>query len=348
MGRSEPSGGGPAGVVLCLCAHLVAGGCGDGPTRTEEPAAGPCGPVPSGVASQSIGVFDTLAAAAERRLVLMGGSLEVDRATLAFLTGALGGDVVTLRASGSTSSYNAYFTQELDPDPRPGSVTTMRTDRATAGASPFVLCHVDGTEALWLAGGDQWDYLGLWPDTLHRALAAAAARGIVMGGTSAGAVAFGGVAFDARNGTVTSDEALAEPTSNLVSVSLSPFAAPELDGYVVDSHFSQRDREGRLLAFLARARQLLGRDTVFGLGLDERAAVVIAGGAFRVLADPGRLVFLYRVTGPATLEHGQPLELDGILRASLSDGAEGSWPADPMAFGGGSLRVVGGTIGPGA
>ena len=279
-----------------------------------------------------------------RRIVLMGGGSEHDDASTRFLEGASGGDVVILRASGSLTSYPTYFTQTLSPTPSPSSAVTVLTEVPTSGDDPSVLCWTSMAEAVWLAGGDQWSYLGLWPQPLHTALSQLNARGGALGGTSAGAASLGEAAFDAEYGTVTSAEALADPLHAEVSLSYPSFSPSELQGVLVDSHFSDRGREGRLLAFLARFLAEKSRGEVVGIGLDERVAVVIQGGSYRVYAPPGQSAWLYRVTGPSQLEAGAPLELAGIERVRLDHDAQGPWPVDFGSFVPTLLRVQGGVV----
>jgi cyanophycinase-like exopeptidase len=320
------------------------GGEGEG-----EPDAGPSGPcpaLPAGAVEGSIGALDAAndAQSAGRRIVLMGGGPEVDRGARLFVEGAIGGDVLVLRATGAVDSYTPYFADELGADPDAASVATVRLDDASAGADPAVLCRVLGAEALWLAGGDQSDYLVRWPAALHDAIAARASAGGALGGTSAGAMALGGVAFDARVDSVTSDEALADPDGAFVTVSASPFAPPELHGVVVDTHFGARDREGRLLAFLAVAlvdhADALGDQGALGVGLEEGSAILIDDGAFTVLADDGGFVALYLAAGPADVSAA--LDLDGVARVTLADGDTGAWP--PSFAGAAALRVTDGVV----
>ncbi|MFH1810246.1 MAG: hypothetical protein ABIJ09_15980 [Pseudomonadota bacterium] len=276
--------------------------------------------------------------------MLMGGGAEIDAAARSFVEGAVGGDVLVLRASGSVDSYTSYFFAELGAVPAPASVTTALLAQPTPAADPAVTCRVDAAEALWLAGGDQSDYLVAWPAVLQQALARVGARGGSMGGTSAGAMALGEVAFDAARGSVDSVQALAAPLSSVVSVSRSPFAHPFLASTVVDTHFQARDREGRLLTFLARALALLGQGPVLGLGLDEEAALVIESGHFLVLAAPGQRVWLYRAAGPATLETAAGLGLDGVERVQLTSGQQGTWPPDLASWPVVRLQVVNGVV----
>lgn len=263
-----------------------------------------------------------------RRLVLMGGGGEDDAAARQFVEAAGGGDIVVLRATGSLTSYPQYFSVTLQPDPSPATVVTVRTTQPEAGGDPAVLCRVGRAEALWLAGGNQWHYLGRWPDTLHATLAAATARGAAFGGTSAGAVSLGEAAFDAQFGTVTSPEALADPLRREVSIATPAFAQPELAATLVDSHFTERGREGRLLVFLARFLDARGEGPVVGVGLDEGVALVIEDGTYAVSTNGTGGAWLYEVSGPAQLSAAVPLTLHGIRRAVLRNGAAGDWPFD--------------------
>ncbi len=312
-----------AGVVIAAVAA-----CAD-PTPTASPAVS-VDRCPAAAPGLDIGGFagdgrDTQVTPV-RRVVLMGGGPEEDGAARRFAESAAGGDIVVLRATGSLVSYPDYFATELSPSPRAASVITIRTNSPSAAAHASVLCHLTRAEAVWLAGGSQWDYLGRWPTALHEALSEAAKRGAAVGGTSAGAVSLGEGVFAARLGTITSSEALANPFDPSVSVSLSPFPQPELANVLVDSHFTERSREGRLLVFLARllAEHLEG--PVAGIGLDEGAALEIADGSYRVSSARGGGVWMYEVSGPASLRPGIPLTLGGIRRVRLVDGDSGPWP----------------------
>lgn len=260
-----------------------------------------------------------------RRLVLMGGGREEDAAARMFVEAAVSGDIVVLRTSGSLTSYPEYFIGALASF-TPATVITVRTSNPESGADPSVLCRVSRAEAVWLAGGNQWNYLGRWPSELHDSLAVVAERDATVGGTSAGAVSLGEGAFDARYGTVTSEDALADPMRREVSVSRPVFSQPELEGILVDSHFMDRRREGRLLVFLARFLADRGEGPVVGIGMDEGTALTIEAGDYQVTSRGSGAVWMYEVGGPARLMPGVPLTLDGIRRVRLPAGRAGRWP----------------------
>ena len=296
-------------ALVSLAAMLATAGCADpAPTTSLE---GPLEGCPDPGAGTTIGGFagsgSDATASPVRRLVLMGGGPEEDGAARRFVEAAAGGDIVILRATGSLTSYPDYFSAELAPAPRPASVVTIRTDTPPLADHPSVLCRLDRAEAIWLAGGSQWDYLGRWPHPVHVAIREAWRRGAAMGGTSAGAVSMGEAAFDARHGTITSAEALADPADASVSVGPSNMPQPELRNMIVDSHFTERSREGRLLAFLGRLLAQHRSGSFVGIGIDEGAALEIEDDSYRVSSARGGAVWMYEATGPAVAQPGRPL-----------------------------------------
>ena len=330
-------------ALATLLVTLACSGGGESPNAPDDGAAGLCPQPAAGVILGGLlGGGTDIRATASRRVILMGGGAENDMASKLFVESAGGGDVLILRATGSLTSYPTYFTATLEPRPGPASVITVLTSTPGAAGDPAVSCRVDRAEAVWLAGGDQWDYLGRWPATLHARLAALAERGVAVGGTSAGAMSLGEAAFSAEFGGVTSSDALADPLAPSVSLRYPGFAQPELAGALVDTHFSGRAREGRLLAFLARFIADRGHPEVLGIGIDERTALIIEDGSYRVYGDGA--VWLYRVRGPVGLAPGTPLDLDGVDVARRLDGDSGEWPVDLDGLETESPRVEAGVV----
>ena len=328
-------------MTLGLAAIAACGATGSGP---DDDVAAVC---PAATAGVEVGGFAPEAEASpvpERVVVIMGGSREDDGAARRFVEAAAGGDVLVLRASGSLTSYPTYFRDELAPVPAPNSVETVRTTDPRAAAQAAVLCRIANAEAIWLAGGNQADYLLGWPPAVRAALAAARDRGVAIGGTSAGAVSLGEAAFDAAEGSVTSAEALANPMRSDVSLSYPSWSQPELAGVYVDSHFMDRGREGRLLAFLARFLHDRPAGRVVGVGLDERVALVIEGGTWTVHGPAGQAAWVYEATGPSSVPAAEPLDLAGVRRIELTGGATGAWPIDADAHGPDTLAVADGVL----
>ena len=205
---------------------------------------------------------------------LMGGATEDDNAMRWFLQRAGGGDVLVLRASGA-DGYNEYM--YTTPGVSLNSVETIVCSSAAASSSPYVLQKIRQAEAIWFAGGDQWKYISYWQNTAVDSLVnqAVKERNIVIGGTSAGMAIQGGYRFSARNGTVTSAAALANPFDSKVTVDSSLFLENRfLSNVITDTHFDNPDRRGRLAVFLARIFNDYGKEAR-AIACDEYTAVCI-------------------------------------------------------------------------
>lgn len=205
---------------------------------------------------------------------LMGGATEDDEAMKWFLNRANGGDILVLRASGS-NGYNNYFYSELGVTVN--SVETIVFNNASASEEAYIHQKINQAEAIWIAGGNQWNYVSYWRNTAIDSLInkAIAERNIVIGGTSAGMAIQGSYYFTAQNNTVTSAAALMNPFNNNVTVSGTPFLQiPFLSNVITDTHYDNPDRRGRHSVFLAR---ILTDDGIQarGIACDEYTAVCV-------------------------------------------------------------------------
>lgn len=205
---------------------------------------------------------------------LMGGATESDDAIKWFLERCDGGDVLVLRASGS-DGYNDYFFSELGI--QVNSVETIVCTSPFAETEEYIQDKVAKAEAIWFAGGDQWNYVTYWRNGPLETLInqAISERNIVIGGTSAGMAILGSYYFNAVNGSATSTSALANPFANTVTPDAEPFLnVPLLFDVITDTHFDNPDRRGRLVTFLAR---IYNDEGVFtkGIACDEYTAVCV-------------------------------------------------------------------------
>ena len=185
-------------------------------------------------------------------ICLMGGSTEHNEAMKWFLERANGGDILVLRTSGS-DGYNSYLYSYLGVDVN--SVETIVCNSSLASYDHYVLNKIKQAEAIWFAGGDQWDYISYWRNTRVDSLINEGIinRNIVIGGTSAGMAIMGKFYFTAENGTVTSSSSLKNPYNSRVTVdSSSFFKCNILNTVITDTHYDNRDRKGRHIVFLAR------------------------------------------------------------------------------------------------
>ncbi len=216
---------------------------------------------------------------------LMGGATEDDNAMRWFLERADGGDILVLRASGS-NGYNAYFYSQLGVTVN--SVESIVCNNPNASAEAYLHERIQKAEAIWFAGGDQWNYVSFWRNTAVDSLInqAISQRHIVIGGTSAGMAILGKYYFSALNGTVTSATAMGNPYAPAVAVDSMPFLKNRfLEDVITDTHYDYYDRRGRQVTFLARIRTDWGV-AAKGIACDEYTAVCVdTNGLARVFGD---------------------------------------------------------------
>jgi cyanophycinase-like exopeptidase len=131
--------------------------------------------------------------------------------------------------------------------------------------------------------------------------------------------------FSARNDTVYSSEALADPyhecmTLDRLLIDSPNLAAPYayLRNVITDSHFHDRDRMGRLLAFLARLAQDGWTEAPRAIAVDEMTAVLVEADGLATVVDSrpessrGSACFLLTPGPPQTCSPGQPLTYENI------------------------------------
>ncbi len=256
-------------------------------------------------------------------LLLMGGGTDVDQAFVwmqrTISGGAPGrvGDVVVLRAS-RANAYDAYLYGLADFN----SAQTIRISSPAAAADLAAAAeYVKKAEAVFFAGGDQSDYVRWKQSPLSAAVEQVYARGGVVGGTSAGLAIMGQFVFDALAGSPITAEAVANPYHSSITFTRDLFAFVHLKNVITDSHFRERDRFGRLSAFMAR--QIADGATggpVLGLGIDEATAVVVdKRGIASVVQQRAGSGAAYFIRGGAArrVAPGQPLAYPGLTVTRL-------------------------------
>jgi len=206
-------------------------------------------------------------------LILMGGSTDVDAAINWFLQRANGGDVVVIRATGA-DGYNSYMYNMVTVN----SVETIIIDSRAKSGLATVTDKIRNAEALFIAGGDQWDYVNYWKDspTEDAINYLLNTKKVTVGGTSAGLAIMGAAYYSAQTGSVTSAQALSNPYHKYITLGSNDFvSASNMQNTITDSHYTQRDRQGRHITFMARLMKDWSYANVKGIGIDEQTAVCI-------------------------------------------------------------------------
>ncbi|MBL8215565.1 MAG: cyanophycinase [Bryobacterales bacterium] len=240
--------------------------------------------------------------------VLAGGSKDQDAAMRWFLERSGGGDIVVIRAGGA-DGYNDYL-YKLG---KVNSVETILFRSREAAADPVILDKIRKAEGLFIAGGDQWNYLRFWKGTpVQQALQELIDRGVPIGGTSAGLAVLGEYIFSAEFDTVQSKEALTDPFDKKVAIARDFLRVPNLGCLITDSHFTQRNRMGRLLVFLARMQLESPCKQARGVGVDERTAVLLERDGSATVVGEGAAHFVRLRTKPVRWRPQTPVEVPPV------------------------------------
>lgn len=259
-------------------------------------------------------------------VLLMGGGLEVDNA---FKNRAYpiinGGDIVVLR-TGKSSGYNSYLYNLTTGTTKPDSVETLVIDTVAKANSDYVKWAIENAEMVWMAGGDQSQYINVWQDTnVELAIRTAYDRGAVIGGTSAGSHVCGDFIYDPDGvSAVTGTEAIANPYRS--SMIISPFMVdmPLMYDIITDTHFQQRSRMGRTMAFMARLRQDNRTDVIRAIACNEKAAIFIDKNRIGTVdVDGTNYVYVLNETASTVrtqVTSGQPLIYQNVRRTRLTTG----------------------------
>jgi cyanophycinase len=143
------------------------------------------------------------------------------------------------------------------------------SSREDAG-KPEALEKIRQATALYFTGGDQLHITALLGGTeMQKLIHERHAKGLVIGGTSAGAAMMSNSMILGGGG---------EENPRVEAVRIGP-GMDLLVGAMIDTHFSQRGRHGRLLTGVAHYPQDLG------LGIDENTALVVNKTEFEVVGE---------------------------------------------------------------
>jgi cyanophycinase len=235
-------------------------------------------------------------------LVMQGGGTDVDENFVRMGARSGGGDFVVIRASG-TDAYNPYIYSLCSCD----SVATIVFKNRNASYNQFVIDTIRNAEALFIAGGDQSDYVNLWKNTpVEDAINFVARKPAPIGGTSAGMAIMSEFVYSAMsNSSLTSAEALADPFHRDLTLDRDFVSLPTLEAKITDQHLIERDRMGRTIAFLARLVHDGWTAEGRAIAADRETALIVdpADGSAEVVATPTHATpYVYFLSTPGPPE----------------------------------------------
>jgi cyanophycinase len=239
-----------------------------------------------------------------------GGSTDVDAAYRWMCAKANGGDFLVIRATG-TAAYNSYIRGLC---PTLNSVATLIIRSRAGAAQAFVKDTILKAGAVFIAGGDQANYVNYYAGTpVAAGIDTLAARGVPVGGTSAGNAVLAQFGYSALTGSVTSKQALADPFTPLITIENGFLnVSPLLRDTFTDDHFAARDRMGRLMAFLARVVQDGEARRVSAIATDEKTAFLMEPDGTGVVVGAGAVYFLRAAGPPEVCQRETPLTFKNV------------------------------------
>jgi cyanophycinase len=282
----------------------------------------------------------------------MGGGGQ-DLALKALCEWANGGDFLILRAN-TEDDYAQKVNEEIRALCPLNSAATIVFSEREDSADPRLLERIRHAQAIFIAGGDQSNYVRFWQDTpVQETLNQHIAAGKPLGGSSAGLAVLGEFSFSSMIDTIHSPEALADPYGNKVTLSRDFLRIPLLDGVITDTHFVKRNRLGRLVVFLARILQDGWARQVRAIAVEEGAAVLLESDGQAKVIGAGPAYFLEAKNAPEVCRRRTPLSINGIAVYRVPSGAffnvkdwKGSGGDDyKLAAVNGQLQAVGSTHG---
>ncbi|HEY4137204.1 MAG TPA: cyanophycinase [Casimicrobiaceae bacterium] len=220
------------------------------------------------------------AARTEGGVVLFGGGGRVDAGFRYIAKRAGGGHIVILRAVSDDSydptdgDYGESFAKDWGPVV---SAETIVFHNRDASSDPRVVEALKNADGIFLAGGDQANYIRYWKGTpVQEALNAHVRVHRPIGGSSAGLAVLGRYAYTAFDGgSMESRVALADPFDAGMTLERDFLHCPGLERVITDTHFSARSRLGRLIAFIARIHHDDAAANLYGIGVDEASALLV-------------------------------------------------------------------------
>ncbi len=327
----------PVGLALVSISALLLGIRVTGPEVTQAAAAD--------FQYWRVGHAQDLRTKTQPGFALIGGGTDLDEAFAWLCERSGGGDFLVLRATG-TDAYNSYV-QGLCHE---NSVATLLIPDRKAAFDPVVRKKIEAAEAIFISGGDQAKYVNFWMHTpVEAAIDDAIRRGVPVGGTSAGLAVQGEFMYSARNDPadgpdLNSAMALADPFLDRVTIVRNFLAIAPLQGTITDTHFSRRDRMGRLLVFMARILEAGQVRAIRAIAVDEHTAVLLERDGKSRVAGTGFAYFLKASAKPSVCRPGTPLTFTGIAVVKARAGMQfdtARWSGDGSRY---ALSVERGTI----
>ncbi len=240
----------------------------------------------------SIGLFFSLSSNAQgkEKLILFGGGEYTPEAVAKFVAWAGGKEAKILILPWATSEPHHEFDEVKD------ILSTYKTATVIRGLAPDeksfskteLLSQIDEATGIFYPGGDQVDLMrriNTHPE-IREELLRTYHSGVVFAGFSAGTAMASKTMITGKGDFTQINPSTVETAEGLGLIT----------EFVIDQHFIVRQRQNRLMAVLQRSQES------FGVGIDEKMALVIEDGVKGTAIGNSYIMIFHRLNSPKKFE----------------------------------------------
>jgi len=186
---------------------------------------------------------------------------------------------------------------------------------------------VKNADVIFLKGGDQGVNYDLWNETLLETnIRLVISRNGAIGGTSAGAMCISAFSFSGSKDLISSDVLTdsktayldddSEPGTSGIHTDFLSF----LDNTLVDTHFTQRGRLGRLIGLLGKAVEDFSNKSILGIGIEQKTGLFIKGNTAEVIGNGAVYFIQEKPESMLKREQNRPLFYTNLRLDRLTEG----------------------------
>jgi cyanophycinase len=244
-------------------------------------------------------------------IMMMGGGEEVSEAFKWFINKAGKGDVIVIateqRQIGSYERYLLGFGAN--------SVESILIDTKEKANSDEINQKLLSAEGIFLPGGSQHDYVLCWKETkiIKTLEHLIYQKKIPISGTSAGMAIMGEFYFAPKD-TLCADplislaSAMEDIGKNFININI-------FKNVITDTHYDNRKRQGRHIAFMAFLRNNFDLPCIKGIGIDEATALCVEETGIATIYGVGEVYFHISDDSPECCEPNKPIHWDKNQKA---------------------------------
>lgn len=250
----------------------------------------------------------------QRTLLVIGGAEDrIGRSVVlkrfVKLAGGRRSRIVLIPTASSFASEVARAYRDVFTRLRGGEVTVVDPVTRRDANDPEMVEALDAATGVFITGGSQVKLAqNIVGTPVGDAILRAHERGAVVAGTSAGASIMSRYMISLGEEGVTPRQRVSQISAGLGLV----------EDIIIDQHFDQRGRYGRLMSIVAASPSLLG------MGIDENTAAEIRGDATMTVIGSGAIFLVNArnaITDAPEARRGAPLLVSGAVVHSLPTGS---------------------------